>query len=215
MPIHLPDLGETHCKSVIACGKVETKSKTALKVLHGTNNRLLIEYERRGQTFCAFVLFGGGYIEGPTNHFHVEVTRKAEGEVVDPKWSACSEDEIQQYFKVLIGKSIDVRVTGSFETESRRISPLSWAYDVVSMRKRMKRSSNRIVDKIVYRVKSPFTTRLTISFSEDGKKFETELYTFARGLIRENYLDSLLMHLEMDYCLGILGEVPNVIREQD
>ena len=120
MPIYLPDLGETHCKSMLACGTVETRSKNALKLLHGKKSSLVIEYERRRQTFHAFVLFGGGNPEKPTNHFHVEVTRKVEGAVIDPMWVACSEDEIQQYFNVLLGRSIDVRVVGTFETESRK-----------------------------------------------------------------------------------------------
>jgi hypothetical protein len=215
MPIHLPDLGETHCKSMLACGMVETRSKNALKVLHGEKNQFVIEYERHRQSFHAFVLFGGGHLKKPTNHFHVEITRKAESELIDHNWVVCSEDEIQQYFDVVLGKSITVRVTGSFEIASRKIRPHSWAYDVVSMRKQMRKTSGQVVEAIVYRVKSPFTRQLNISFSEDGKKLETKLSTQARGVIHEDYLTSLLTFLETDFRLGVLAEAFDGILDQE
>ena len=89
MPINLPDLGQTHCKSMLACGIVETKSKNALRVLHGTRNHFVIEYERAGQAFRAFITFGGGHVDEPTNHFHVEIRHKVEDETFAPDWLAC------------------------------------------------------------------------------------------------------------------------------
>ena len=128
-------------------------------------------------------------------------------------WHA--EDEIQKELNVLIGKTIVVRVNGTFEADRRKVKPLSWAYEFISMFKRSaKKKSSMIVEQMVYRVKSPFTNRVAVTLSEDGKKVEIVLSTLARGVIRQNYLESLLQHLELDYCLCVLGVMPDVIPDQ-
>lgn len=200
MPITLPDIKNFRCARLVACGEIKTADR-ALK------NWLKMEKGGAGVlNKDAVITVGLGGHSG--KHFHLDITKR---EFVDKKSLAAatlSVDKIQNKFSKLIGKEIEVYLTGMFEVEidalpeNGIIKSLFFKTQLGPVEIKLKGAQLSI--------KGAPATEINWLALSDGKSIgvtiEAENFKTSIG---EDYLTNALNTLENALKVFILGRTPN------
>jgi hypothetical protein len=211
MPMHLPDLGETHCISMRLCGTIQTRSKKTIEFLHNPRDPILANYERNGRQVWVYVEFGGGYTEFKTTHFHIELFSRLEYKPSVARLKPVGENDLQAAVQQMLGKRIDVSVAGYFSISNRDVNEHSLAYELVSAYKRdRKKKSAGVMVRTDFEITRGPIRNIGLHFSADKQSVLVELSAKLLGKITDDYLQTFLGILEFSFLLHVRGELPDV-----
>jgi hypothetical protein len=206
MAINLPDLGRLHCQHVKACGRIKSKSKKTLDLLHGGVGPFICDYKRGGRQFWVLAIFGGGPDNAASNHFHIEVTADRSDLEYVSKAVKTTEAELQSILEGVIGRTIEVVVTGVLKIRPELASSNTLAGMFAAFASRAARDERPATDpRVIFRVpRSPFRIQ-EFYFPANGKYLEIELSSLLLGKIDEDYLVGFSTALEATICSEVLG----------
>lgn len=200
MPITLPDIKNSRCVRLVACGEIKTQDRSLIKWL---------KTEKDGAADLnkeSIITVGLGDRTG--KHFHLDITKR---EFVGKKSLAeatTSVDKIQHKFSKLIGEKIKVDLTGMFEVE---IDALPENGIIKSLLFKTQLGSVEIkLEGAQLSIKGSPATEINWLALSDGKHIGVtiEAENF-KTTIGENYLTDALNTLENTLNVFILGKTSN------
>jgi hypothetical protein len=204
MPITLPDLKNTHCVSLTACGEIITTDKTLLKWLKSEAKSLVADLDNcDGQLYAT-----AGLGEHTGKHFHLDVTNKS----YDPKKPLSHTRNVklgqfQKTIEKLIGKEVLVDLRGLFEIKTDELPEggiirslfFETKGDVAIKLKGAKLS-----------IKGAPVNEMTWQLAPSGKAIRVFLEAEnLKIIVSENYLTDALVRLENALKVFVLGKIPN------
>jgi hypothetical protein len=204
MPITLPDLKNTHCVSLTACGEIKTTDRALIKWLKSEKRSSIADLDVSSND--TYITVGLGEYTG--KHFHLDVTKES----FEPKKSVSASrlkiEQVQKKLEKLIGREVLVDLKGMFEIEINElpeggiIKSLFFQTQLGDVGIKLKGAKLSIkgapVNEITWQAKS------------DGKKIG--VYLEAENLkftVSESYLINALATLENTLKVFVLGKLPN------
>src|SRR3984885_7100633 len=112
MPITLPDLKNTHCLSLTACGEIKTTNRALISWLK-KEGRLVSDLDKPNSDFYIRVSFGG--FSG--KHFHLDVSSENYHSKKSISAKKAKLEIIQKKLDHLIGNGVLVDLRGYFQIE--------------------------------------------------------------------------------------------------
>lgn len=203
MPITLPDLKNTHCVSLTACGEIKTTDRVLIKWLK-KEKRGVADLKKSGAKTYVRVSLG----DYTGKHFHVDVTKQSSFPKKAIPASRLTVDQIQKKFEPLIGKEVKVDLRGMFEIEigelpdSGIIKSLNFQTQLGDVAIKMKGAK--------FSIKGAPVNEITWLTLVEGKKIGVviEAENF-KTTITESYLTSALTTLGNALKVFVLGRLPN------
>jgi hypothetical protein len=201
MPITLPDLKNTRCISLTACGEIKTTDRALLKWLKSQKKTVFADLNKSKGDTC--VTLGLGEYTG--KHFHVDVSSSSEKSAFASRLKI---NQIQEKLEKLIGKEVLVDFKGMFEIEITElpeggiIKSLFFQTQFGDVAVKMKGAKLSI--------KGTPVNDITWQVKPDGKK--VGIYLEAENLktiVTENYLNTALLMLESVFKVFVLGKISN------
>ena len=200
MPITLPDIKKSRCVRLVACGEIKAADRALIKWLK-------TEKEGAGDLNKESIITVS--LGGHTGkHFHLDITNR---KFIDKESLAAATspiDKIQHKFSKLIGKEIEVDLTGMFEVgidalpENGIIKSLLFKTQLGPVEIKLKGAQLSI--------KGAPATEINWLALRDGKNIgvtiEAENFKTSIG---EGYLTNALSTLENALNVFILGKTPN------
>lgn len=200
MPITLPDIKKSSCVRLVACGEIKTADRAVMKWLK-TEKGGAGDLDKK-----SIITIGLGDHTG--KHFHLDITKR---EFVGKKTLASatlSVDKIQGIFSKLIGKEIEVDLTGMFKVE---INALPENGIIKSLLFKTQLGSVEIkLEGAQFSIKGSPATGINWLALSDGKHIGVtiEAENF-KTTIGENYLTDALNTLENTLNVFLLGKTSN------
>jgi hypothetical protein len=200
MPIMLPDIKNSRCVRLVACGEIKSADRSLIKWL---------KKEKGGAGDLnkeAIITVGLGGHTG--KHFHLDITDR---KFVDKKTIAAATtpvEKIQSKISSLIGKDIEVDLIGMFEVE---INALPENGIIKSLLFKTQLGPVEIkLEGAQLSIKGAPATEINWLALRDGKNIgvtiEAENFKTSIG---EDYLSNALKTLENALNVFILGKTPN------
>jgi hypothetical protein len=205
MPITLPDLKNTHCVSLTACGEIKTANRALLKWLKNEKKSSVADLDKTKRD--TYVTLGLGEYTG--KHFHVDVTKESYDPRPKRKASKSLDvNQIQKKLEKLIGKEVIVDLKGMFEIE---ISELPEGGIIKSLFFQTQLGDIAIKMKgAKLSIKGTPVNEITWQIKPDSKKIG--VYLEAENMkitVSENYLTNALVLLENAFKIFVLGKLAN------
>jgi hypothetical protein len=201
MPITLPDLKNTHCVSLTACGEMETTDRALIKWLK-KDKRSVADLTKSGAKTYIRVSLG----DYTGKHFHVDVTKQSHFPKKAIPASSITIDEIQKKFERLIGKEVVVDLKGRFEI---KISELPEGGIIKSLLFQTQLGDVGIKLKGArLSIKGAPVNEITWQTLTDGKTIGVIIETEnLKTTVTESYLTSALDMLEKALKVFVLGKI--------
>jgi hypothetical protein len=204
MPITLPDLKNTHCVSLTACGEISNADKDLLKWLKNEKKSLVADLDKsNGQLYVTI-----GLGEHTGKHFHLDVTNESfQSKKSFPHTRNVKVDQVQKKLEKLIGKEVLVDLKGMFEIE---IGELPEGGIVRSLFFETKGDVAIKLKGAKLSIKGAPVNEITWQLAPGGKKIG--VFLEAENLkitVSENYLTDALAMLENALKVFVLGKIPN------
>ena len=204
MPITLPDLKNTHCVSLTACGEIKTTDKDLLKWLKDENKSLVADLDKHNRQL--YVTVGLGEYTG--KHFHLDVTNESyQSKKSFSHTRNVRIDQVQKKLEKLIGEEVLVDLKGMFEIE---LGELPEGGIVKSLLFETKGDVAIKLKGAKLSITGAPVNEITWQLSPKGKKIG--VFLEAENLkitVGENYLTDALARLESALKVFILGKISN------
>lgn len=204
MPITLPDLKNSHCVMLTACGEIKTADRELIKWLK-KEKATISDLSKSGDKVYVRVSLGE---EWTGKHFHVDVTKTDFYKKKLTTTAGLTVEQIQKKFDKLIGKEVIVDLTGRFEVEINKlpdsgiIKSLFFETKLGDVAIKMKGSRLSITGAPV--------NEITWQLLRDGKTIGVTIETAnLKTTVTENYLTSALSTLENALKVFVLGKIQN------
>lgn len=205
MPITLPDLKNTHCVSLTACGEIKTTDRVLLKWLKNEKKSSVADLDKtKGDTY---VTLGLGEYTG--KHFHIDVTKESFDPRPKKKTSKyINVNQIQKKLDKLTGKEVTVDLKAMFEIE---ISELPEGGIIKSLFFQTQLGDIAIKMKgAKLSIRGTPVNDITWQIKPDGKKIG--VYLEAENMkitVGKDYLTGALTLLENAFKIFVLGKLAN------
>ncbi|MHC5539638.1 hypothetical protein ACYOEI_15580 [Singulisphaera rosea] len=207
MPIILPNLSDTFCVNLVACGTIETKDRKVLSLLHGRPRSLVTNFGVEGAECWAYAGFGSSNPERLSPHFHVEIASDLdlirdsfEGDAVEE----IDQDAFQSAISPFLRKNIEVDLTGIFILPTSRIAKNSIASAMV--KSHTKKNSEVKTIASAFFAEDAIIERIQCMIARDGKHAKIIMETILNGKVIPDYLVDLMMFLDVALRIHFLGE---------